>query len=58
MADLIFTCWTTSLAGELRRLEVVASCDQDARDLVFASCPAALAVSCRAGAHCEERRHG
>jgi hypothetical protein len=58
MAELIFTCWTTSRGGEMQRLEVVASCDQDARQLAFASCPAALTVSCRAGARLEERRHG
>jgi hypothetical protein len=57
MADLIFTCYATLPAGDLRRLEVVASCDQDARRLAFESWPRALAVSCRAGAFMGERRH-
>jgi hypothetical protein len=47
MADLIFTCWTTMRAGDRPRLEVIAACDQDARQMAFASCPGALAVSCR-----------
>ena len=58
MAAKHFTCYATLTSGEARRLEVVASCHADARQLAFASCPRALAVSCRAVALAEERRHG
>ncbi len=58
MADLIFTCYARLPAGDLRRLEVIATCDLEARRLAFEFCPLALGVTCRAGLPNEERRHG
>ena len=54
MAPTIFTCWAELPAGAVQRLEVTATSAADARQLAFAECPRAIAVSCRA----MEAEHG
>ena len=59
MALAIFTCWAEMPTGAMQRLEVTATTASDARQLAFAECPRALAVSCRAMLPVfEESRHG
>ena len=60
MSDARFSCWATLPGGAMRLVEVTASCDADARQLAFETCPRAVSVSCRAAAATprEERRHG
>lgn len=58
MATCIFHCWATVPSGAVRRIEVTASTELDARSMAFAQCPSALSVSCRVGIPTEERRHG